>query len=204
LFSDGSDLPPPAQPKKAPRSAKVAEVRTLTADAWADEALNVLAEQGIDRVRVEVLAKHLGVTKGSFYWHFKDRDALLAALLDRWRKRATLGLIERLDEGGESAEARLRKLLQVPIKWQRSAFGAQIELAIRLWARTDSRAARTLEEIDAIRMRYITQLLQQMGHSQGEAHARAVLAYSYLRVAPTLIRPEAVALMRRCENLIIG
>lgn len=57
----------------------------LDADAWADAALNELAAHGIDRVRVELLAKQLGVTKGSFYWHFKDRDALLARMLDRWR-----------------------------------------------------------------------------------------------------------------------
>ncbi|MFT3727893.1 MAG: TetR/AcrR family transcriptional regulator [Terricaulis sp.] len=186
------------------KPAKTAEPRTLDADAWADGALAALAIGGIETVRVAVLAEGLGVTKGSFYWHFKDRDALLAKMLERWRRRATLGLIERLDAAGANAEDRLRRLLRLPIKGKKSAFGAQVELAIRLWARSDERAQAALAEVDEIRLRYITKLLTEIGAPVLEARARAVLAYSYLRVAASLIPADAAAMMQRCENLIIG
>lgn len=186
------------------KPSKATEARTLDADVWADAALAALAVGGIESVRVAVLAEALGVTKGSFYWHFKDRDALLAKMLERWRRRATLGLIERLDAAGAGAEDRLRKLLRLPIKGKKSAFGAQVELAIRLWARSDARAAAALAEVDEIRLSYIAKLLVEIGAPALEARARAVLAYSYLRVAASLIAADASAMMQRCENLIIG
>ena len=186
------------------KPSKATEARTLDADVWADAALAALAVGGIESVRVAVLAEALGVTKGSFYWHFKARDALLAKMLERWRRRATLGLIERLDAAGAGAEDRLRKLLRLPIKGKKSAFGAQVELAIRLWARSDARAAAALAEVDEIRLSYIAKLLVEIGAPALEARARAVLAYSYLRVAASLIAADASAMMQRCENLIIG
>ena len=58
----------------------------LSADDWANAALDLIAEQGVASVAVEPLARRLGVTKGSFYWHFPSREALLVAALERWEK----------------------------------------------------------------------------------------------------------------------
>ena len=179
------------------------EAKRLDANVWADAALAELTAHGIERVRVEVLAKHLGVTKGSFYWHFKDRDALLVAMLERWRRRATLSLIERLDRGGAAPAIRLRELLRLPLSGERSALAADIELAIRLWGRTDPRARVALEEVDELRLRYIEQLLTQSGVTPEEARARAILAYSYQRVAASLISGEETQLIQQCEDLLI-
>jgi AcrR family transcriptional regulator len=192
-----------ARKRSAQTPAKSPDSGRLDATAWVDAALLELNANGIDRVRVEVLAKQLGVTKGSFYWHFKDRDALLAAMLEQWRRRATLLLIERLDRQGAPPDRRLRELLRLPLQKERSAQAAEIELAIRLWGRTDARARAALEEVDELRLRYIGQLLVQSGTPPDLARARAILAYSYLRVASTLIPAEASALMEQCEDLLV-
>jgi len=176
----------------------------LDAEAWVDAALTELGAAGIDGVRVEVLAKRLSVTKGSFYWHFKDRDALFVAMLNRWRRRATLALIERLESGHASAEDRLRRLLKLPLLGQRSASAADLELSIRLWGRRDERAQAALMEVDELRLRYIGRLLQELGVSPEEAAARATLSYCYMRVAPTLIPSGALSMMKACEDVLLG
>jgi len=168
-------------------AAPARETRRLDGAAWVEEALTILAEQGIDGVRVEILAKRLGVTKGSFYWHFKDRDALLETLLDTWRRQATLRIISRLDSAGQSAVARLRHLLHLPFQGSRSERGANVELSIRLWSRRDVRARNALAEVDQLRLQYITGLLTDCGCTARDAKARAVLAYAFIRVGTTLI-----------------
>lgn len=176
----------------------------LAADAWTDAALDLLRTKGIDRVRVEVVAKQLGVTKGSFYWHFKDRDALLVRMLERWRSRATVLLIERLDRQIADPVARLRALLRLPLKGQRALLAADIELAIRLWGRSDERARVALADVDVIRLDYIARQLIEAGLAPEAAQARAVLAYSYQRVAASLIPNAATDLMRQCEDALLA
>lgn len=176
----------------------------LDSNAWIDAALDELAQHGIDGVRVEVIAKRLSVTKGSFYWHFKDREALLGMMLDRWRRRATLALIERLDRAGETPEHRLRRLLRLPITGHRSALAADLELSVRLWGRRDERAKVALQEVDELRLRYIASLLVDMGAEPKDAESRAILAYSYMRVAATLMAPNAADTMKYCEDVLMG
>ncbi|WP_168073843.1 TetR/AcrR family transcriptional regulator [Caulobacter sp. SSI4214] len=174
----------------------------LTARDWIRGALDILADQGIAGVRVEPLAKHLGVTKGSFYWHFKDRAALIDAMLEGWRKRATLAIIDRLEQSGEGPRQRLNALLNLPLAGHRSARGADVELAIRLWGRRDPKAKAALAEVDELRLRYFTQLIEALGHSPEHSRARAVLAYSFMRVAAALpggIDAKASALI---ENIL--
>jgi len=204
--SDGSLGVATQQVRSAARKprAKTSQSKSLDANAWAEAGLLELAAHGIDRVRVEVLAKRLSVTKGSFYWHFKDRDALLAMMLDQWRRRATLALIQRLDRGGAAPLDRLRELLRLPMQAERSARAAEVELAIRLWGRIDPNARDALEEVDELRLQYLTQLLVESGARPELARARAILAYSYQRVAPTLIPADAAGLMQHCEDLLIG
>lgn len=184
--------------------ARAKTTERLDATVWADAALAELAVHGIDGVRVEVLAKRLEVTKGSFYWHFKDRDALLAMMLERWRRRATLALIERLDRKSTSPQERLRELLRLPLKLERSAHAAAIELAIRLWGRSDLRARQALEEVDELRLHYLEQLMIAAGSPPESARAKAILAYSYQRVAATLIPSDSLNLIQQCEDILIS
>lgn len=153
---------------------------TLDAAAWIEAALDVLAEGGIDAVRVDPLAKRLGVTRGSFYWHFKDREALHQAMLKAWRERASYQIYNRVERTAEPAQSRLERLLALPYSSPRSARGAAIELAIRLWARRDRNAAKAVRHIDRTRLDYFTKLLQEHGVAAGKAKERAYLFYAAL------------------------
>ena len=179
------------------------ESTRLDAAAWIQAALEVLADQGIDGVRVEPLAKRLGVTKGSFYWHFKDRGALAEAMLDDWRRRATVGIIDRLERDHEPPPVRLERLLRLPFSSPRSERGADVELSIRLWGRRDPKARAALEEVDTLRLRYMARLLEGCGVPREESEARATLAYSYMRVSASLISREQTALMAECERTLM-
>jgi AcrR family transcriptional regulator len=185
------------------RSAENKSAR-LDAQDWINAAFDVLAFRGIDRVAVEPLAKILGVTKGSFYWHFKDRDALLEALLKDWRNRSTEQIIARIEYSEETPALRLRQLLRVPFGGHRSQRGAEIELSIRLWGRSDERAKVALQEVDSQRLRYIERLLTECGLSTKQAEIRSILAYSYMRVSSSLIPSDRMDLLRKCEDAIVG
>lgn len=180
------------------------EATTLDKGAWTDAALHALAENGIDGVRIEILARVLGVTKGSFYWHFSDRGELLDAVLQEWRRRATLSIIDRLESTHESPEQRLRRLLRLQFESRRWEFGSDVELSIRLWGRRDPRALSALREVDALRLRYIRGLMEELGVNKAEAAARAILAYSYMRVSRSLIASDNMALAEQCERVLFG
>jgi len=183
-------------------SADASPAGKLDVDAWTSAALDLLAEQGIDGVRVDVLARKLGVTKGSFYWHFKTRDDLHIAMLGRWKRRATLDLIQWLNRDREPAD-RLKRLMRLPFAGEKSTQAVDVELAIRLWGRRDSRARDSLEEVDELRVAYIAKLIEASGIPADEAHARAIFGYSYIRVAATLVAPGDRALMERCEAMLL-
>jgi AcrR family transcriptional regulator len=157
----------------------------LDADAWIKAAIAQLARDGIDGVRIELLARQLNVTKGSFYAHFRDREELRVAILQYWRSRATLALIDRLNQRGGSARERLEQLISLVIS-SKSRWGDDAELSIRLWARQDGRARATLAEVDELRVRYITNILTEGGLGPDSARAHALLVYAFMRVAPSL------------------
>jgi AcrR family transcriptional regulator len=146
---------------------------------WIEAGLAELAKGGIDRVRVEVLATSLGVTKGGFYRRFKDRRALLDALLETWA-RGRIGAIEKQTElKDESARDRLKALIRL-FSERVSAHGMAIELAIRQWARSDPAAAAAAATVDEARLKGVAQLYRQVGLGAEDAEARAVLFYGFI------------------------
>jgi AcrR family transcriptional regulator len=168
-------------PRNAIRSAKTtapdAARAPLSPQSWIDAAIELLVDQGIDAVRVDALARQMGVTRGSFYWHFKDREDLLRAVLEAWRLVTTDNLTARLEQGGD-ARTQLRDVLSLPFRGKAAARAARIELAIRAWARRDAMARRYVDEGDASRIAYISQIFSSMGFAASEARHRAVMAYS--------------------------
>ncbi|MDO5947046.1 MULTISPECIES: TetR/AcrR family transcriptional regulator [Burkholderia cepacia complex] len=146
---------------------------------WIRAAQRVLESRSIDSVRVEVLAKEMGVTKGSFYWHFKDRDDLLHRMLTAWRDEATEQIIFRFESRGLSARELIRDLLTLPFRGESAKEAAAIELAIRAWARRDKNAKNVLDEVDAKRLTYITQCFRALGFTASEAKSRGFALYSY-------------------------
>lgn len=146
---------------------------------WIKGGLAALAADGPGGVRVELLAKRLHVTKGSFYWHFKDRRDLVDAMLDEW-KDGRIGDIRKqtaAEPGGELAA--LRHTIEV-YSAGRNRKGLPIELAVREWARHDPRAAEVVEEVDAERLTCAARLFMAQGLSAAEAAARSILLYAYV------------------------
>ena len=147
--------------------------------AWIQEALEVLGETGIEAVGVEPLAKRLGVSKGSFYWHFEDRDELLVAMLDAWRQIATRAVIDLVDHLSDEPDQRIRDLLGLVTRRAEDR-ELWVEIGLRDWARRDRRARAAVESTDAERIGYIERLLVELGLAEEDAEARAFLIYSYI------------------------
>src|SRR4051794_12015156 len=147
---------------------------TLTPPAkWIEEGLRALAAGGPDAVRVEALARELGVTKGGFYNHFDDRLALLKQMLDTWERLVIDQVIERVEADGGDGRAKLRRLFGLS-----SAPGAhlfEIELAIREWARRDRTVARRLKRIDNRRMDYLRSLFGEFCSDPDEVEMRCLI-----------------------------
>ncbi|HYD88780.1 MAG TPA: TetR/AcrR family transcriptional regulator [Vitreimonas sp.] len=164
-----------ARPRRAESAAT-----TLDAAAWIDAAFDALAEGGVDAVRVDPLAKRLGVTRGSFYWHFADRAALHTAMLKEWRKRQSYRIGSRIESQTSAPYERLKQTLALPNSSPRAKRAAAIELAIRLWARRDAEAAKAVRHIDRVRMTYYAKLYGEMGLPRAEARKRAFMFYAAL------------------------
>ncbi|MBK8214483.1 MAG: TetR/AcrR family transcriptional regulator [Myxococcales bacterium] len=162
--------------KRRPRErpTKTASARALGPEAWLAAAWEALARGGVEGVRVEPLAARLGVTKGSFYWHFRDRAALLDALLEDWERRATLGVIARVDASSEAPRARLAELLRVTTG---APEAPDAEHAIRAWGAHDPSAGARLARVDERRERYVEDLLVSAGVTRAKAKHRARALY---------------------------
>lgn len=179
----------PASPKRKARAGGEAARHSLTPETWIEAATEVLVNQGIDHVRVDLLAQHLGVTRGSFYWHFKDREDLLRRVLQAWRETATENLTSRLESAHADPMEQLRDVISLPFRGRAAARAARIELAIRAWARRDQMARFAVDEADASRIGYIAQVFSSLGFAVMEARSRAFLLYSYVvseSLMPTL------------------
>lgn len=144
----------------------------LTAEDWADAALWSLVD-GVDALSVERLAGKLGVTKGSFYWHFKGRPALVRAALERWEQLATQDVIRRLD-ALPTPEARLRQLLVVTFEPEPAG---RIEVAIAA-AAANPLIQPVLARVSRRRIDYLVSLYRAMGMPLRDARAWALQAYS--------------------------
>jgi AcrR family transcriptional regulator len=145
--------------------------------SWIEEGLGALAAGGPDAVRVEALAQGLGVTKGGFYWHFKDRRALLEEMLDTWERVGIDEAIALVESEGGDARAKLRRLFALAASPEGFDL-LRIDLAIRDWARRDKTVARRLRRVDNRRMEYMRSLFGAFCPDEDEVEARCLLAFA--------------------------
>jgi len=143
-------------------------------DNWVEEGLRVLAAGGTDAVRVEALAKNLGVTKGGFYGYFADRDALLAAMLDTWERESTDEVIDRVEHEGGDPKTRIQRAGMLTFSSDRLL---PIDLAIRDWARRDEAVAKRLRRVDNRRMALLREMIGTFCSDPDEVEARSLLAF---------------------------
>lgn len=143
----------------------------LSAKDWLDRGLKTLAKGGFTALKAEPLAKAMGVSRGSFYWHFADIGAYRAAILDHWREVMAERVIAELETMPKSEDA-LALLL-------RRAFSAPLALerAVRSWATADAAARAAVHAVDQRRIGYIETLLRQAGFPDDVARGRAQIFY---------------------------
>ncbi|MCJ8310864.1 MAG: TetR/AcrR family transcriptional regulator [Rhizobiaceae bacterium] len=149
-------------------------IPTLGKADWIGAALNCLVSEGVEAVQITRLAKALGVTRGSFYWHFTDRQNLLDCVLDEWRA-ANLPVIEQeLAKAASLSEGILAFFAIWEINPQ---FSAHLDHAVRDWARLDEGVLDIVRREDAQRIGTIAELFQRFGFEEDEAEVRARVLY---------------------------
>mgnify|MGYP003627736123 CR=1 FL=1 len=147
----------------------------LDRDAWLAGALDMLRELGVDGIRVETLATRLGVTKGSFYWHFRDRQDLLGSLPAFWAERQTGPVLAAGTAVAGGPVDRLRAVAEFLGREDPDRY----DNAMRAWAQFDAGVAGTVREIDQRRLAFATEQFRAAGLSVEEAATRARLFYFY-------------------------
>ena len=160
---------------KASTESKMSAPTRTPRSSWVDEGLRALAAGGPDAVRIEPLAKALGVTRGGFYWHFDDRRALLEEILDAWERISVDEVIERVASAGGEARARLRRLSALAAS---SDEPLRTDLAVRDWARRDPAVAERLRRVDNRRMDYLRSLFGAFCPDADDVEARCMVFYS--------------------------
>jgi AcrR family transcriptional regulator len=161
------------------------ERQSLSEADWIQAATEILVEENVKGIRVEALAKTMGVTKGSFYWHFQTRAELLSAVLASWRRRMTLNIMRSIQASGRAGYEGIRELISLPRRPGSARYG-RIEASIRDWGRRARIAREAVDEVDQLRFEFLTQLFEDEGLGADVARRRAYIAYCIMMGDATL------------------
>jgi AcrR family transcriptional regulator len=180
----------------------------LTPTDWLRAAFQNLSLEGVSSIKAEVLAKKLGATKGSFYWHFKDVPTFKAEMLKLWEAEATKGIMMSVTSSTPKGPARLHVLASIvsQMNADNEYGGLRAEPAIREWARVDAQAATAMQRVDRARVGFVKKLFVETGCQSADAKLRAELFYSgFLGLqAMAAIKPIDVGLrMTALLNLLL-
>ena len=148
----------------------------LSRDEWLGRALEILALEGRAKLRIEAICEALGVTKGSFYWHFKDRDDFVQSVVRFWSAQFTDPVVSEIAEMGGTARERLKTLMQVVSEGRL----ARYDVSVRAWAAQDpDLVAAIVKDVDKRRLAFVGSLFAEMGFKgrRREMRARALAAY---------------------------
>lgn len=146
----------------------------LVADDWVNAGLEVLVDRGVAAVKVLPIAKQLGVTRGSFYWHFKSREALLDRLLDTWEGKNTSAILQAAATPGTLID----KYIAVSRLWLGwSDFDPRLDVAVREWSRHDPAVLEKLRAADEQRIDAFVEMIEPEGHDPAMTRCRASTLY---------------------------
>ena len=163
-----------ARNRATPASIEMPADGPLGRDDWLAAGLRLLVEDGVEAVRVLRLAEVLGVTRGSFYWHFKNREDLLDGLIEIWAERNTAAILE----AAEQAVSLAHGILSLFDTWSDSPrFDPRLDQALRDWARRSDPVRNAVERADEARIEAIAALFVRYGYEEAEAIARARILY---------------------------
>lgn len=144
-------------------------------DVWLDAAFELLLESGVDSVRILPLAKRLKLSRTSFYWFFKDREALLEALIARWREKNTQGLVNQTEAYAENI---VEAMLNVFDCWlDPKLFDSPLEFAMRSWALQSASVVSEIDTADATRIEALARMFQRYGYDPLAANVRGRTIY---------------------------
>jgi AcrR family transcriptional regulator len=143
-------------------------------ERWIEEGLRVLGTGGPDAVRIETLAKNLGVTKGGFYGFFADRNALLEEMLDSWERESIDEVIDRVHREGGDPKTKIQRAGVLTFSDERLR---PIDLAVRDWARRDPAVAARLTRVDNRRMELLREMIGTFCSDPDEVEARSLMAF---------------------------
>jgi len=141
--------------------------------AWVSAGMEMLRSAGVQSLSIEALAKKQNISKGSFYWHFKDREDFLESILDEWQQRQ--GDWSTNGDSNQSPVERWARLLET---FAEPGY-ASLELAISTWARQDQNVARRVADADRKRVHYLADIFREIGfsHDQSEEWANAAFCF---------------------------
>lgn len=172
---------------------------------WLLHGIETLRFDGVEAVRVEPMARSLGVTKGSFYWHFKDREDFLDRLLEYWETESTDNIEGHVSSASGDPRDKLLAVLEYITKEEINRYDA----SVRAWALYDERAAGVVRRVDQKRLAYVRDLFREMGQSDEQAEVRGRMSYFYLvgehtAFTETLPREKRLELVRLRYELLVG
>lgn len=154
---------------------------TLTPRDWIAAGFRALTTGGPQAIKIEAIARDLHVSKGSFYWHFKDVPSFKLAMLSHWAEVATQNVISEITGGDADPRGQLRQLIRIATGDRSDPYGGKlVEAAIRDWARYDANAAETLKTVDMQRLQFLRKLLAVSGISASHAPTIAGILYGAL------------------------
>ena len=175
----------------------------LSREEWLSRALEALAKEGGGVLTIDALARRLGVSRGSFYWHFKDRNDFVRQLVDYRSVVFTQGVAQQSGAQAGNAETRLLNLMEQIVIDKLSRY----DMAIRAWAAHDQVAARSVKKVDEFRLAYVRSLFEEMGFEGRELEMRTrtlVVFYSLESgLFSGITRKEQLAQLKHRYKLLI-
>lgn len=155
----------------------------LSREDWIRGAFELLRTRGVEGVKIVPLADRLGVTSGSFYWHFPNRKALMGALLEGWEREMTDEAIESARHFEGSPEERIWSVMEMVM----DAGLARYDLAVWQWAQSDPMAREVFQRIVDKRFGFAAWMFRQAGFNEAQAEARGRMMVVYLMGESTLV-----------------
>jgi AcrR family transcriptional regulator len=166
---------------------RASDTNPLSREDWVRGAVVFLSRNNVDALRIDSLCKYLGVTKGSFYWHFESREALLDAVLETWRVTMINDIEAWLRTTTGTPMSRLKRLLRIAISPRIDVPGGPFELTLRDWARRDSRVDEIVRLVDAERLTIVRNLYVDIGLEPERADTYALMHMTYVVGGRTML-----------------
>ena len=187
---------------KANPEPKASPPKRMTRAEWLEHALDYLAREGEAKLTIDRLVRALGVTKGSFYWHFEDRDDFLRGLIEYWEDQFTRSVLEQVSAMEASPSERLLAIAETVLEKGL----ARYDVAVRAWAAQEQGLAALVRRVDMARFRAVRQLFHELGFSDAELEMRTRCFVTYVSLEPALTvkqsKKRSVECIRKFHALI--